>query len=182
MHVRSVLMVVFVCATSVVAAAQRYVPAYERDSTYNIEGGTETLLIYFGGSFCGPCHDPEFKEALEQAKLMLVERAERKNEAFAAVGVALDLDVEEGLAFLRDAGRFDEFVVGRSWFNSASLSRLWRPERPAGQVPGLPSVLVVERDMTMGAWGISASAPRYLAELTGTDEVIEWVEAGAPLE
>ncbi|MGI9174713.1 MAG: TlpA family protein disulfide reductase [Rhodothermales bacterium] len=168
-------------ALALPATAQDYLPAYERDPHFNIGSGTELVLVYFGGSTCGPCQADEFKAALDRAKVLLAERAEQEGKAFAAIGVAVDQSVEDGLAFLNASGRFDELAVGRNWFNSASLAHLWRPEGLAKRRVGLPSVVVFEREMSMGK-NITASEPRYLVELGGGVAIPEWVEAGAPLE
>ena len=131
------------------------------------------MLVYFGGSTCGPCQSDAFKADLDQAKRLLVERAEEEGKAFAAIGVAVDHSVEDGLAFLSESGRFDELAVGRNWFNSASL---------AHRAGALPTVMVFEREMSFEGSDITASEPRYLAELVGSDELAGWVAAGASLE
>ncbi len=180
MMARSALVLVFSLALSLPAVAQGYVPAYERD--VDISEGPEVVLVYFGASTCGPCHDDRFKAALEEAKVLLFERAEADGKSFAAVGVAVDHSVEDGLAFLAASGRFDEVVVGRNWFNSAVLAHIWRPDDAGSQRAGLPGIMVFEREMSMGESGIAASAPAYLAEVVGAEDIPAWVEAGAPLE
>lgn len=176
------LLFAFVFAVAHPVAAQDYVPNHERAPDFAYESGTEITLLYFGGSNCFACHDSTFKRAMEQAKGMLAERAEQNEKAFSVVGVALDLDVEKGLAFLHESGGFDEISTGRNWFNTFSLDHLWSPERPADQMPGLPSVVVIERDVTLGTSGIAATAPRHLVQLTGGTAIVEWIDAGAPLE
>ena len=163
------------------AAAQDYVPAAERDAAFQGSDGTELVMVYFGATHCGPCHAPEIKAAVEAAKVALAERAEADGKTFSAVGAALDYGVADGVAFLASSGRFDEIVVGRNWINSASLTHLWRADRPEGSTIGLPSVVVFEQDLATRD-GISASAPRYVAEITGADAIPAWVAAGLPLE
>ena len=140
------------------------------------------VLVYFGASTCAPCHDDDFKAALEDAKVALFERAEAEGKSFAVVGVAVDHSIEDGLAFLTESGRFDEVVVGRNWFNSAVLAHVWRPEGLEDRVPGLPGIMVFEREMTMGETGIASGDPTYLVELVGAEDIPAWVESGAPLE
>ncbi len=177
---RSLLTVALGLTLSLPATAQEYVPAYERGS--DIESGPEVVLVYFGASTCAPCHLDGFKSALERAKVLLAERAERDGKAFAVVGVAVDHSVEDGLAFLAESGRLDELVVGRNWFNSAVLAHVWRPEGLEDRIPGLPGVIVFEREMSMGEAGIAAGETEYLVELVGAEAIPEWVEAGAPSE
>lgn len=165
---------------SLPVSAQEYVPAYDRG--IGMRSGTEVVLVYFGSSTCGPCQFEEFKTALEQAKVLLFERAEAEGKAFAVMGVSVDHDIEEGLAFLADSGRFDEVVVGRNWFNSAVLAHMWRQEGLEDRITGLPGIMIFEREMSMGESIISASAPVYLADVVGAEDIPAWVESGAPLE
>lgn len=162
-------------------AAQDYVPAHERDGAQNIGSGPEMVLVYFGASWCAPCHTAGLKSDLGRAKVLLAERAAEEGKAFAVMGVALDYDLEAGLGLLRESGGFDEVAVGRNWFNAASLAHLWRPEGAGERGMGLPAVVVFEREMTM-AETISASAPTYRAEAVGVYDIAAWVEAGAPLD
>ena len=161
------------------AAQTAYEPGYMRGA--GIEEGTELVLVYIGQSTCAPCTWDSFKADLEAARLARAARAEAGGMRFAAIGVAAEHNVEEGLALLRGSGGFDELAIGRNGFNSAALSHLWRPEGLDERVVGFPSVIVFERDMTM-AETIAASPPRYRVELAGADQVAAWVEAGAPLD
>lgn len=165
---------------SLPVTAQEYVAGVERDDTYDTREGTDVVMAYFGGTTCFACNIPEFKAALDRAKVQLAERADRDGKTFVALGVALDQSVESGLQFLAGAGPFDEVSAGRNWFNSASLAHLWRSEGFEGRAVGVPAVVVFERDMQIGA-AIAASEPRYLVELVGADAIIAWAEAGVPL-
>lgn len=164
----------------VAASAQTYTPIYEQES--GIEAGTELVMVYIGASHCGPCVQPEYKAALEQAKALLAEQAEAAGKGFAVIGVSLDYDPEVGIDFLRESGKFDELVIGRNWYNSAALSHFGVTEdgAPARQL-ALPSVILYERDMSMGEF-IGASEPRYLTQIMGSGALPEWVAAGAPLD
>ena len=166
---------------TVPAAAQDYVAGVERDTTYDIREGTDVVMAYFGGTTCFACNIPEFKAAVDRAKVLLAERAEQDGKTFVALGVALDPGVATGLEFLATAGPFDEVAVGRNWFNSAALAHLWREEGLDDRRIGLPTIVVFEREMEKGPV-ISASAPRYLVELAGADTIMVWVADGAPLE
>lgn len=180
MNTRALLSCVLGLMLSIPAAAQEYVPAYERG--HDITEGPEVVLVYFGASNCAPCHDDAFKAALEEAKVALLGRAEAEGKSFAVIGVAIDHSIEDGLAFLAASGRFDEVVAGRNWFNSAALAHIWRPDGLESRVPGMPGIMVFERKMTMGEAGIAAGVPTYLVELVGAEAIPTWVAAGAPLE
>ncbi|MEM1125213.1 MAG: hypothetical protein AAGI71_01085 [Bacteroidota bacterium] len=162
------------------AFAQEYRPAYE-ETNGALESGSEIVLVYFGMTSCGPCHSPEFKTALEKAKLALKARADKEGRSFATIGVALDWDVAKGFAFLQEAGAFDEIAVGRNWENGAALTHLWRPEGLETRSAAVPAVVVFEREVSVGA-SIVASDPVYLFEAMGVSALTDWLEAGAPLD
>ena len=174
------LSVALAVAASGPALAQEYRPAYEEHNGA-LGRGSEIVLVYFGMTDCVPCHDPEFKTALEQAKVALAERAAERGQSFAAVGVALDWDVAEGFDFLREAGAFDEVAIGRNWENAAALTHLWRPEGLEDRPIAIPSVMVFEREVSSDG-PISASEPVYLFQAVGAPSLVEWVSAGVPLE
>ncbi|GAB5534521.1 MAG: hypothetical protein Rubg2KO_07700 [Rubricoccaceae bacterium] len=160
------------------AAAQSYVPAHERDQ--GIETGTELVMVYIGASHCGPCIQPDYKAALEQAKLLLAEQAEAAGHGFAVIGVSIDYSADVGFQFLKESGGFDELVIGRNWFNSLALSHFGVTEGQEPRQLALPSVILYERDMTL-AGSIRASEPRYIRQVAGGVALPEWVAAGAPL-
>lgn len=164
----------------ILASAQAYVPAHERSDAYSIETGTELVMVYIGASHCGPCVQPEYKAALEQAKLLLAEQAEAEGKGFAVIGVSIDYGAEVGFEFLQQSGGFDELVIGRNWFNSAALTHFGVTEDQDPRQLALPSVILYERDMEMGE-SIRASEPRYLRQIAGGVALPEWVAAGAPL-
>ena len=175
-----VLLLALVSAASTPALAQEYQPAFVSHNGMT-QGGSEIVLVYYGMTSCVPCHAPEFKTALEQAKVALAERAVEQGKSFAAVGVALDWDVTEGFTFLQEAGAFDEVAIGRNWENAAALTHLWRPDGLEDRQIAIPSIIVFEREILMDS-GISASEPVYLYEVAGAPALAEWVEAGLPLE
>ena len=161
------------------ASAQGYVPAHERGAS-DPASGTELVMVYLGSSTCAPCRDARFKQTVERAKNLLAGRAEREGARFATMGVALDHNVDDGLAFLQDSGRWDEVAAGRNWLNAAALAHVWRPDGLEGRTVALPTVVVFERDVEVGD-AVAASAPRYLGEWVGAFAIPDWVEAGAPL-
>ena len=160
-------------------SAQAYVPVYERDA--GIASGTELVMVYIGASHCFPCVQPEYKAALEQAKVRLAEQAEADGKAFVAIGVSIDYDPEVGYDFLADSGKFDELAIGRNWFNASVLEHLVRAEGAEDRTLALPTVVVYEREARMGDT-LEATAPRYLKYIVGSRELPTWAEAGAPLE
>lgn len=172
------LILALLLALPVSASAQTYMPIYERET--DIATGTELVMVYIGASHCGPCVQPEYKAALEEAKVRLAEQAEAQGKGFAVIGVSIDFEPQVGFDFLNASGTFDEMVIGRNWFNSAALTHFGVTEGQEPRQLALPSVILYERDMELGE-SIHASAPRYLRQIAGGVALPEWVAAGTPL-
>ena len=101
-----------------------------------------------------------------------------RGKAFAFVGVANDWDIEDGLAFLDGNGPFDEIVVGRNWFNEASVEHLFEND---AAIPALPTLVVYQRDVTEGEDGQPEfGGKQYLTALSG-NQIFWWFEREAPL-
>ena len=161
------------------AAAQAYVPVQDREQ--GVTSGSEVEMVYIGASDCFACVQPTYKAALEQAKVLLADRAEAEGKTFVAIDVSTDYDLDAGYDFLKASGGFDELVIGRNWFNSAVLEHLIRTEGAEDRVLGLPTIVLYEQEAMMGDT-IQATPPRYLRYIAGGAELPEWVEAGVPLE
>jgi hypothetical protein len=156
---------------TVSAQDSSYVPSHE------LPEGQELVFVYLGSYDCGPCHKPELKRAINEAKLLLDQKAEEAGKSFSAAGVDMGWSVEKGIDFLRETGRFDEIMVGRSWTGSAGTRYIWREEVTS---PSKPSIVVYERRVTPED-RISISEPTYLVSKSGASNIVEWVEDGAPL-
>lgn len=156
--------------------------SYAQDEHYTpdhrLAEGTETILLYVDSYTCGPCQRPAFKQALEQAKVELAERAEENGESFAAVGISTGWDVKKGMQFLGASGRFDEYIIGRNWLNSAVVQHGWRSE---AEITALPTIVVYQQDVTLGEEGVTVSAPTYLMSKKGSKTIAAWVQSGTPL-
>lgn len=173
-----------VCALAIVLGVaifalnsqQRSITAYE--PTYRERGGQLLEAVFIGATFCGALDKDGFREAVEQMKLLLAERAAAKGANFAVTGVALDWSVEDGVKFLHSFGEFDEIVAGRNWLNSAAVRYMW------DAIPGdavVPQVIVTQRSVTVGREIISVGDERLLARKLGATEIMRWVEQGAPI-
>lgn len=173
-------LVLFSALIAASASAQEYRPAYERTGGRLTEGG-ELVLVYIGQSTCTPCLAPAFKSALEQAKVGVAERAAEEGKAFYALGVALDWELEAGYDFLTASGAFDEVMIGRNWHNAGAFAHLYRAEGQDERLLALPTVMVFEREVEGEVW-TRATGPRYRFEAAGSDALVEWVEAGLPLD
>lgn len=93
--------------------------------------------------------------------------------------MALDYELEEGLAFLKDVGPFDQVILGRDFNNSAVLDFLSNGGDDV--VLGIPQVVVYERTIVRRGYTMTSGRPHILARIPGIGIPL-WVKAGAKLE
>jgi hypothetical protein len=162
------------CFSTSISSAQdtTYVPSHEMPE------GTQMVFVYLGSYDCGPCHKPELKHAIRRVKVLLDRRAKEAGEAFAAIGVDMGWKVQRGFDFLKETGRFDEVMVGRSWTGSGGSRYIFKDEVVSASKP---SILVYERNVEPDGEDIEISKPEYLVSKSGAGTIVEWVESGASL-
>lgn len=153
-------------------SAQGYAPAR------TLPTRPQVVAIYIGSTDCIPCRSPELKAALQVMKPTLRHVADSLGRDFSAVGVALDWQVDSGVAFLQPVAEFDEIVVGNNWTNLAAQRFIW--EDPSG-APAMPQLLVVERTVAQTGMRMEFGPPRVLKRLLGAEQIRGWVRAGTPL-
>jgi hypothetical protein len=177
----------FVSSASVLAAAlpAQAVPlpgpapdSGEYAPRYTIPSGRQLVVVYVGMTGCGASRDPELKRAVRRMKPLVARQADSLGRALSIAGVALDWEADSGAAYLRSLGMWDEMVVGNNWVNLGAERYVWREE---GGRPAIPQVLVYERSVTPAKRGIVFSPARRLGRYLGTEEIVGWVERGAPL-
>jgi hypothetical protein len=137
--------------------------------------GRQLVAVYVGGSEA--MGSPSFVDAVRGMKPALARQAAARGLPLAIIGVALDWEVERGLANLRSMGAWDEIILGNNWINVGAQHYLW--QRPDGR-PSTPQVILFERTITPRDSTIEFGVERRLAGYTG-GEIIEWVRRGAPL-
>ena len=142
--------------------------------------GEETVLIYLGSSTCGWSNTPELARLIRGLKAELQLRARREGWRFAAIGIAKDRRVDDGLAHLDKFGAFDEVMTGRGWASLGVQEYVYGQGSLAG--PGVtPQVIVVSRRLEFVASGhISIADEHVLIRKVGLDQIAEWVADGAP--
>lgn len=111
-------------------------------------------------------------------KPLVAAQAKRSGAAFAAVAVALDRDLNKGLAFVRPNGAFDEYVIGSDMTGIAAERFIWGDSLAARAVP---QVIVFERTVeAVPRKPITFGAARVLRRVGG-DSIPLWARAGAPV-
>jgi len=147
---------------------------------WDLERGTseQVRMIFIGSSTCGAHRNEGLRAAIETAKRALAERSTAAGRQFTSAGVAIDWRIEDGIEFLAAFGEFDEIIVGGSWLNSGAIRYVWE-DFPGSSV--VPQVVVVRRPVTVSSSTISVGEEELLARLAGADQIMEWVDLGAPL-
>lgn len=143
------------------------------------------VLILVSTPGCGCNEEVEgFASAVARAKEVLRNRAAQSGDSFAAVGVALTSDPEEGFNYLVrgitqvgriDLGPWDEVSAGNGWHSEFAVQRIWGGDLPAR----FPQLLVLERRYTTTEAGIRYGPERILHRLEGGEAIMEWVAGGA---
>lgn len=169
---RGLLVSSLLLSQPLLAQESGYVPSYK------LPRGREIVAVYFGASTCGPCLLPSVKDAVRAMKPLLDGQAKQAHAAFSVIGVSTDWQTAKGSEFLAPLGLFDQVVVGGNWMNLAVEHLVWRD--PKGS-PALPQVLVFDRTVNPEGRTITFSEPNLLRRVTGSDSIVAWVAAGAPI-
>lgn len=147
--------------------------------SYSAEGGPELAFIYIGSSGCAYSNGPELPVMIEQLKQRIKEEAQSTDRSFAAIGVAKDWVVEDGIEHLQKFGAFDEVMTGRNWLNVGALKYMWE------DIPGkaaTPQIVVVDRvveGVDAPAYGIKEE--ELVVRKIGLREIRQWLEQGVPV-
>lgn len=138
----------------------------------------ELNLVYIGASWCPPCLEDRLKEALEELKMKLYKRAQKKKMNYSVIGVANDQSVQKGWDFLNSSGYFDEVIIGKKWRNTGSINFIWNNEKAK---PEVPQIVVFKRKVSYGN-RINVGKKIYLARVMGYPAIKKWLDNGAPLK
>jgi hypothetical protein len=169
---RATLLAGLLLSGAQLAAQETYTP------TTDLPTKPQLLALYVGASWCGPCLTPEMKVAVHRMKPLLARRATETGRVFAAIGVALDWTISDGLTFLQPLEEYDEVVVGANWTNLVAVRYIWADSTAT---PGLPQVILLERTVEPGKSGIAVGPERVVKRIVGADAIERWVAQGAPL-
>lgn len=140
-----------------------------------METGEELALVYIGSSNCYWSNVEGLPFLVRDARSQLRPRARAARYHFAAVGIARDRDVDNGLRHLRKMGEFDEVMTGRGWLNIGVLKYVYE------DLPGpaiTPQVLVVRRWLDRDTV-IGIREEDVLLRKVGFTEIETWVRQGA---
>ncbi len=157
-----------------VIEAGRYVPQARQ------RPGDEIVLVYIGSSGCTWSNAPQLPGLVRGLKQDLLDRARTEGRIFAALGIARDIVVADGIAHLEEFGPFDEVMAGRSWANTG-IQKYFYGDLPGG-FGATPQIMVVSRTLFYENGHISIKNEQVLARAVGLAEITEWTSKGAPLQ
>jgi len=146
-------------------------------ASYTIDSIPDLLLIYVGASNCRWSNMPELRAAVRSAVTQVSQEAKRMGLAFAAVGVARDWSVRNGLEHLRNIANFDEVVSGDGRYNLGLERYVYGP---LGGEAATPQVVVVER-RARSKNVLDDVKEHVLVRYIGLQRIVRWSELGAPL-
>jgi hypothetical protein len=153
-----------------------------QDTTYvpttDMPNGKQIVAVYFGAKACGPCQTPTMKAAIRRMKPLVAGQARKSGASFAAMVVAVDRKLEDGLEFIKPLGAFDEYVFGSDMASSAAQRFIWSDTLAS---PVMPQVIVVERNVEMIPHTSIKFGPDRVLRVVAGDSVPIWVAAGAPI-
>lgn len=141
----------------------------------------ELIMVVVGARGCAASNDPALPPALRRIRERLAAEAANNGLRFAVLGIAVDPEPSDGLAYLRtlDLG-FDEIATGRNWLGLGPTVYLFRDQ--AGPAT-IPQVLVMVRTVEVqGQSGVRIGADQVVARKTGVDGVSAWADEGVPLD
>lgn len=146
--------------------------AVRTGSSVREQSGTQVIAVFLVSSSCGASRYPALPEAVSRTFGRLHQEAASQGKAFHTIGVALDQQPKDGLAFLAKYGPFDELLAGRGWYGMGSIYFMLR------NLPGplsLPQLLILERDVDSGLIA-RVSADRVITRRMGSQEILDFAD------
>jgi hypothetical protein len=143
-----------------------------------VRNGRELALVYVGSSACVWSNVAYLAPTIQEIKSLLHSRADSLSLGFAAIGVAKDRMVADGLAHLEKFGQFDEVMTGRSWLNSG-LQKFVISSHPGPAAT--PQLILLERYVDSGAGESIVESERVLLRKVGAEAIYAWLAQDLPI-
>lgn len=144
--------------------------------------GPQLWFVYLGNSTCGWSNNENLPAAVKQTKQRLAAYADSSGATFKAVAVALDYNIEAGLAHISKFGRFDEVSVGDHLTNVFATDYF----SSMGLVFATPQIAVYEVSVGLPRYAADSAAigfvgRTYLGTARGLRAILHWAESGLVL-
>jgi len=135
-------------------------------------------------STCGICKDKTTQEHLARAVGVIKQNAKSHFAGTSIVAVVIDPDPRAAYMYVRRlvklGAQFDQISLGGEWLNDNINKLVWQNAAAGAAVPQL---LFFRREIDATAFPevVDVSADSLLLRITGRNELISWVNSGAPL-
>jgi hypothetical protein len=138
----------------------------------------DTLVVYyFGATSCGYCNLPANIEKIKQIRNEFFKKYRDFDTKY--VLVCMDRNIEEGLAFIKKYGYWDEISIGSFYNNELALNFL-----NTTKIPGVPHVMVY-KDIYLKIEQFSIPVikeRKLLVDLVGGIQIGDWINKGYQLK
>lgn len=168
-------------------AAERVDSTAVPENPFASANGRHLIAYVIAASDCGWATQPAVMKAVAGIRSHLTAKYGQAFAQVSVIGVALDEDIGQGMAFLDNVSSgnisttFDQVSVGGSWLNEAVLRFVWRDAiAPAAS----PQVVVVARWVNTEdylAGKITVAADSILVSPVGSAQIIDWITNETPL-
>lgn len=152
-------------------------------ATMSSRSGRELVAYILLSPHCGYCELADTKTAVARVRSKLQSNDSQAFQPIRVVGVIVDSDVDEGIAYARSfrAASFDEVNVGGGWRNDDIERLVWRSKTAEAAVPQIVLVAhsIVGRPSPLA---LTYGADSIVAVVRGHREILDWVHKGTPLE
>lgn len=172
-HAPAALALIALCAGALLLYAWRPRPVPPPVDTELRSGSHLTLVVV------APTGDPDagYAAMIDSARNSMRRFARASGYQYSTIGVSDDWSIERGLKKLQTMGPFDEIIVGRNWLNTGIESFV----TDLGGVPGVPQLFLGVREISTDTIPFEYGAFRELLRLVGRSALMQWVEAGCPI-
>jgi hypothetical protein len=138
----------------------------------------EVAAVFISMADCCDALTRDLRGTVDSVRSILKTRALRANENFRMIGVSLDWEPEVGWNYLRQFGAFDEVAVGSNWFGLHPEVLMFSG---ASIEATIPQIVIYERTVSVADAKPTFGPRRILRSLRGRDQMVAWLNAGAPL-
>lgn len=117
----------------------------EKNNYVNVYNRSEEIVIvYLGSSKCQFCSDPVFIENFKSEVNFIKNVIDSLDIGFNTIGVAIDIDVENGFSFLNNTYDFKEIAIGNGFNNSNIYKFIWDYKVPLDKLV-TPHLILIKR-------------------------------------
>ena len=138
----------------------------------------EVAAVFISMADCCDALTRDLRGPVDSVRSILRTRALRANESFRMIGVSLDWEPEVGWNYLRQFGPFDEVAVGSNWFGLHPEILMFSG---ADVEASIPQIVIYDRTVALREPRPVFGPRRMLRSLRGREQIVEWLNAGAPL-